>query len=81
LLVFANGAQSPGLDGITQTAGDRLQVIRVDAGNREAAQRYHLDGSGWVLIRPDQVVAARGESSDTTALSRYVDRVLRPQPM
>jgi hypothetical protein len=55
-----------------------LQVIRVDAGNRAAAQRYHLDGSGWVLIRPDQVVAARGESSDTTVLSRYVDRVLRP---
>jgi hypothetical protein len=81
LLVFANGAQPPGLDDVTQSAGDRLQVIRVDAGNREAAQRYHLDGSGWILIRPDQVVAARGESSDTAVLSRYVDRVLRPQPM
>jgi 2-polyprenyl-6-methoxyphenol hydroxylase-like FAD-dependent oxidoreductase len=81
LLVFANGAEPPGLDSVTQAAGDRLQVIRVGAGNREAAQRYHLDGSGWVLIRPDQVVAARGESSDTTLLTRYVDRVLRPQPM
>jgi hypothetical protein len=80
-LVFANGAEPPGLDSVTQAAGDRLQVIRVGAGNREAAQRYHLDGSGWVLIRPDQVVAARGESSDTTLLTRYVDRVLRPQPM
>jgi hypothetical protein len=80
LLVFAN-AQPSGLEGVTQAAGDRLQVIRIDAGNREAAQRYHLDGSGWVLIRPDQVVAARGESSDTAVLSRYVDRVLRPQPM
>jgi 2-polyprenyl-6-methoxyphenol hydroxylase-like FAD-dependent oxidoreductase len=81
LLVFANGAEPPGLDSVTQAAGDRLQVIHVDADNREAAQRYHLDGSGWVLIRPDQVVAARGESSDTTLLTRYVDRVLRPQPM
>jgi 2-polyprenyl-6-methoxyphenol hydroxylase-like FAD-dependent oxidoreductase len=81
LLVFANGAQPPGLDDLKQTAGERLQVINVEAGNREAAQRYHLDGSGWVLIRPDQVVAARGESSDTAVLSRYVDRVLRPQPM
>ncbi len=79
LLLFTNGAQPSGLDSILQTAGDRLQVIRIDAGDREAAKRYHLAGSGWVLIRPDQVVAARGESSDTTLLSRYVDRILRPQ--
>jgi hypothetical protein len=57
-----------------------LQVIRIDAGNREAAQRYQVGGAGWVLIRPDQVVAARGKSSDTSVLTRYVDRVLRPQP-
>jgi len=79
--VFANGAEPSGLDGVLQAAGDRLQVIRIDAGNREAAQRYHVGGSGWVLIRPDQVVAARGESSDTALLSRYVDRVLRTKPM
>jgi len=31
-----------------------------------------------VLIRPDQVVAARGEGADLWGLAAYVERVLRP---
>jgi hypothetical protein len=34
--------------------------------------------TGWVLIRSDQVVAARGDSSDLTTLDTYLDRVVRP---
>jgi hypothetical protein len=32
---------------------------------------------GWVLIRPDQVVAARAEWADRTTVNRYLDRVVR----
>jgi hypothetical protein len=32
------------------------------------------------LVRPDQVVAARGVGADFTALHAYAARVLRPKP-
>jgi len=31
-----------------------------------------------VLIRPDQVVAARGAGADLGGLTAYIERVLRP---
>jgi hypothetical protein len=36
-----------------------------------------MRGPGWVLIRADQIVAARGEGADLTAPNRYLDRVVR----
>lgn len=67
------------IDGIADNAGDGLQVLRLDArsdpGHR-VRKRYRLDGPGWVLIRPDQVVAARGEGTDLRGLTAYVERVL-----
>jgi hypothetical protein len=42
--------------------------------------RYRLSGPGWVLVRPDQVVAARGVGSDFSALHTYAAQVLRPRP-
>jgi F420-dependent methylenetetrahydromethanopterin dehydrogenase len=41
--------------------------------------RYRQRGPGWVLIRPDQVVAARADGADLSALNGYLDRVLRLQ--
>ncbi len=81
LLLFEDGAQPIVVNGLAEAAGDRLQVIRFDPGidpRNEARARYHLRGPGWVLIRPDQVVAARGEGKDMSTLNRYVDHVLRP---
>jgi hypothetical protein len=64
-------------DGIIDGAGDALQVLRLDGqGGRQARQRYRLNGPGWVLIRPDQVVAARGAGHDLGALRPYIERVL-----
>ena len=35
---------------------------------------------GWVLVRPDQVVAARGAGTDFSALHTYAAHVLRARP-
>ena len=42
--------------------------------------RYRLNGPGWVLVRPDHVVAARGVGSDFSALHTYAAQVLRASP-
>ena len=41
-----------------------------------AARRYRVRGPGWVLIRPDQVVAARGSLKDLERLETYLAKVL-----
>jgi 2-polyprenyl-6-methoxyphenol hydroxylase-like FAD-dependent oxidoreductase len=69
--------------GIAEAAGERLAIVHADAGDagRDSVRaRYHLRGPGWVLVRPDQVVAARGDGGDLALLSHYVDRVLRTGP-
>lgn len=80
LLLFEDG-QPIEIGGVAESAGDGMQVLRLDArsdpGHR-VRRRYHLQGPGWVLIRPDQVVAARGAGADLRGLATYVDRVLRP---
>ena len=80
LLLFEDG-QPIMIGGVAEGAGDGLQVLRLDAqsdpGHR-VRKRYRLDGPGWVLIRPDQVVAARGEATDMDGLAAYIERVLRP---
>jgi hypothetical protein len=35
---------------------------------------------GWVLVRPDQVVAARGAGADFSALDVYAAQILCPRP-
>ena len=69
-------------DAVAQ-AGDTLQVLRLGSSqdpDGEVRTRYRLNGPGWVLVRPDQVVAARGVGADFTALHAYAARVLRPKP-
>lgn len=79
LLIFEDGqrpAELPRLAG----AGDHLQVLRLDGRvdpTGEVRERYRLRGPGWVLVRPDQVVAARGDGADFSALDAYAAEVLR----
>jgi 2-polyprenyl-6-methoxyphenol hydroxylase-like FAD-dependent oxidoreductase len=54
---------------------DAVQVIRLDAAG-EPAKRYGFDTPGYVLIRPDQVVALRGSANDAALLDRYIKRVV-----
>jgi hypothetical protein len=79
LLLFEDRRHPIAINGLAEAAGDRLQIIRVDTDfDPEARARYSLRGPGWVLVRPDQVVAARGRGDELATLNRYVDRVLRP---
>lgn len=60
--------------------GERLQILRIgpaaDPGGK-LRKRYRLHRPGWVLVRPDQVIAARGEADDLGVLNRYLGRVIR----
>ncbi len=82
LLVFEDEDHPIPLNDALQQTGDTLQVLRLGSTrdpDGEVRTRYRLDGPGWVLIRPDQVVAARGVGGDFTALHAYAARVLRPR--
>ncbi len=81
LLLFEDAGSAIDTTKLGQT-DEHLAVLRLTAENdpdKQVRARYHLRGAGWVLIRPDQVVAARGVGSDFTLLNRYLDCVLRPQ--
>lgn len=78
LLLFED-SESSQLPAILKRTGDRLKVLRLDDTadpRREVRERYRLRGPGWVLVRPDQVVAARGEGADFGALTAYAAEVL-----
>jgi hypothetical protein len=80
LLLFEDTRRATDTNGIAAGTGDRMQILRLDPQSdpeRKARERYRLRGPGWALIRPDQVVAARGEGTDWTVLNTYLDRVVR----
>jgi hypothetical protein len=76
LLLFGE-ACGRDLSTLLHGAADTVRVVRFDASSDPggvAAARYGLQ-AGWVLVRPDQVVAARGAATEWAPLSRYVQRV------
>jgi 2-polyprenyl-6-methoxyphenol hydroxylase-like FAD-dependent oxidoreductase len=76
LLLFG-AACGRDLSSLLRGAPDTIRVVRFDASSDPggaAAGRYGLQ-EGWVLVRPDQVVAARGATDDWAKLSLYVQRV------
>ncbi|MDR3517254.1 MAG: FAD-dependent monooxygenase [Azospirillaceae bacterium] len=75
LLVFEDGATPLPLGDIAGRVGNDLTLVRI-APDRQAQRRYHIRAPGWVLVRPDQVVAARGGASDLATLAKYLDHVL-----
>ncbi|WP_144140100.1 FAD-dependent monooxygenase [Paraburkholderia sp. BCC1884] len=82
LLVFGDVDGFAGLGAITAQFSGELAVLVLDtASDRtgEARARYRMDASGWVLIRPDQVVAARGPAHDLAKLATYLDHVVKPR--
>ncbi|MBS0520633.1 MAG: FAD-dependent oxidoreductase [Proteobacteria bacterium] len=79
LLIFEDGPPSLAQPGLADGAARSLQVLRLDGRSDpggEVRERYRLRGPGWVLIRPDLVVAARGDGGDFTKFQSYVDQVL-----
>lgn len=81
LLLFYDGACPPALGSLTDGLGSALVQIALDARSdphQAVRKRYRVDGPGWVLLRPDQVVAARGDAEDLDLLADYVAQVIRP---
>jgi len=80
LLVFEDAGRPLPVDTALARTGDRVAVLRLDPardpGGRVRA-RYGQRGPGWVLVRPDQVVAARGDGADIGRLERYLERAVR----
>lgn len=81
LILFEDDDRPIALDAdITAFVGPDLFLVRIPAAGDpggKARERYHLRGPGWVLVRPDQVVAARGGADTLSLLANYLGRVLR----
>ena len=71
LLPFGGAAPT----GPLPRAGDRLRVADL-TGEDGAARRYRAEGGGWVPVRPDRVIAARGAAGDWARLGAYAGEVL-----
>lgn len=82
LLLFEENGSPIDVGAAAAAAGDRLTVLRLPPAadpNGAVRARYGVTGSAWVLVRPDQVVAARGPGGDLTALAAYAEAVLKPR--
>lgn len=80
LLLFPDAAPIP-VDTLLGGMDGAVKVVDIASANDPGAtvrERYHMSGSGWVLVRPDHVIAARGTADDLNPLAIYVDRVIRP---
>ncbi|MEF3365428.1 FAD-dependent monooxygenase [Methylocystis sp. 9N] len=82
LLLFEDAGSPIDTTELIELTGERLAILRLtpeDDPDKQVRARYRQRGPGWVLIRPDQVIAARGNGSELTTLNRYLDRMLRRQ--
>jgi 2-polyprenyl-6-methoxyphenol hydroxylase-like FAD-dependent oxidoreductase len=82
LLVFEEAGQKLPLGGMADPFGNDLHVLRLGPESDldgDMRDRSHTTPPGWVLIRPDQVVAARGGAGDLAQLANYLERVLGAQ--
>jgi len=81
LLLFGDPARHAPLAARAKSLGGVVGTVALDAARDPggaAATRYGVAGDGWVLVRPDQVVAARGGADEDRAFAAYAGRVLEP---
>lgn len=79
LIVFEKSGATIDLDAVAPWRGDNLKVLRATRhGNERLWVRYRQRVPGWLLVRPDQVIAARGAAADLAPLVAYLARVLGP---
>ncbi len=84
LLLFPDAQTPLTVEAATVGCGEALRILSIPPSSDPQGlvrERYRIRKAGWVLIRPDQVVAARGEAGDLTGLANYLDRVVRPAQM
>jgi 2-polyprenyl-6-methoxyphenol hydroxylase-like FAD-dependent oxidoreductase len=80
LLAFGDGVMSKAIDTVALYE-DAVATVALEASldaDGSLRRRYGFDDAGWVLIRPDQVVALRGTEHDLAALERYLAMVVAP---
>lgn len=65
-----------GLDGTVKV----IDIAPALDPQKAVRERYRVSRPGWVLVRPDHVIAARGGADDLSPLARYVDHVIKPAP-
>jgi hypothetical protein len=81
LLAFVEGSRASRAADCVVSYEDAVATVTLDVShdaNADARRRYGFDGPGWVLIRPDEVVAVRGGDGDVPALERYLAMVIAP---
>lgn len=82
LILFRDGEASP-VEQLVAPFADAVQIVTIDAADDpagDARRRYGFNGEGWILIRPDQVVAVRGQLAELALLERYLKKVISLQP-
>ncbi len=81
LLVFGDPPRQPGILASAASLVDALAVIRLNAArdpHDAVAARYGVTGDGWVLVRPDQFIAARGGRDELGPFTAYAECALGP---
>jgi 2-polyprenyl-6-methoxyphenol hydroxylase-like FAD-dependent oxidoreductase len=79
LLVYGSADDARAIEPIVAGHQDTLRLVRFDGHSIEhqaASVRYRMLEPGWVLIRPDMVIAARGVMGDVSRLRDYLDSVM-----
>ncbi len=79
LLVFGDPERQSALMAEALSHVDAVEIVVLDGASDPdgvAAERYGISVAGWVLVRPDQFVAARGAAGETRGFSAYAGRAL-----
>jgi 2-polyprenyl-6-methoxyphenol hydroxylase-like FAD-dependent oxidoreductase len=83
LLVFGDPGLQSALMAEAVSHVEAVEIVVLDDKSDPdgvAAERYDISGAGWVLVRPDQFIAARGAAGETRAFSAYAGRALERRP-
>lgn len=76
LLLFGGPEDNGPVRAAAAALGEAVSLHEMGAG---AAERYGFSGPGWVLVRPDQFIAARGGSADVAGFAAYARLALEPR--
>ena len=77
LLLFGGDEDNAQVRNAANGLGKAVDVRTLGIDSR-AAERYGVNGSGWVLVRPDQFIAARGGPDEVAAFDAYARLALEP---
>lgn len=77
LLLFGPETANADLRTAARRFGAAIDVVEMGP-LPSPASRYGIHGTGWVLVRPDQFIAARGGEGDVGVFDAYAQLALEP---